>query len=58
MKPVIAFAFLESARLLADAADSFVVHCVDGLEADGAKIDALLRALADAGDRADAEDRL
>jgi fumarate hydratase class II len=42
-KPVIAFAFLESARLLADAADSFAVHCVDGLEADAGKLDETLR---------------
>ncbi len=31
-KPVIAHVFLESARLLADAARSFAVHCVDGVE--------------------------
>ena len=42
-KPVIAFAFLESARLLADAAHSFAVHCVDGLEADARKLDETMR---------------
>ncbi|MGO8740112.1 class II fumarate hydratase [Rhodoblastus sp.] len=42
-KPVIAFAFLESARLLADAARSFAVHCVDGLAADAKNLDAAMR---------------
>ena len=42
MKPVIAFAFLESVRLLADAADSFRVNCIDGLAANEAQIKALL----------------
>ncbi len=42
-KPLIAFAFLESARLLADAAESFAVHCVDGLEANGVKLDEAMR---------------
>ena len=42
MKPVIAFAFLESVRLLADAADSFREHCVEGLEANEAQIKELL----------------
>ena len=32
MKPVIALAFLESARLLADSARSFAVNCIDGIE--------------------------
>lgn len=32
-KPVIAFNFLQSARLLADALESFRVHCLVGLEA-------------------------
>jgi fumarate hydratase class II len=32
-KPVIAYNFLQSARLLADAAHSFTEHCIDGLEA-------------------------
>lgn len=42
MKPVIAFAFLESVRLLADAADSFRLNCVDGLEANKSQINELL----------------
>ena len=42
MKPVIAFAFLESVRLLADAADSFRANCVEGLEANEAQIKQLL----------------
>ncbi len=42
MKPVIAFAFLESVKLLADAADSFRVNCVDGLQANESVIKGLL----------------
>ena len=42
-KPVIAFAFLESVRLLSDAARSFSVHCIDGLEADAKKLDETMR---------------
>ena len=42
MKPVIAFAFLESVQLLADAADSFRANCVEGLEANEAQIKQLL----------------
>jgi fumarate hydratase class II len=42
-KPVIAFAFLESVRLLADSARSFAVHCIDGLAADPQKLDATMR---------------
>jgi fumarate hydratase class II len=37
-KPVIAFAFLESVILLADAAESFTERCVDGIEPDRARI--------------------
>jgi fumarate hydratase class II len=33
-KPLIAHCFLQSARLLADGADSFREHCVEGLEPD------------------------
>ncbi|WP_395696725.1 class II fumarate hydratase [Methylocella sp.] len=43
MKPVIVAAFLESARLLADACDSFRAHCLEGLKADEARIADLLR---------------
>ncbi len=42
MKPVIAFAFLESVRLLADASDSFRAHCIEGLQANEARIASLL----------------
>jgi fumarate hydratase class II len=43
MKPVIALAFLESVRLLADAARSFAVHCVDGIAANAGRIDENMR---------------
>ncbi len=42
-KPVIAFAFLESLRLLADACDSFRTHCVEGLQPNLERIAALMR---------------
>ena len=42
MKPVIAFAFLESVQLLADAADSFREHCIEGLQANEGQIKELL----------------
>jgi fumarate hydratase class II len=42
-KPVIVDAVLQSVRLLADAADSFRRHCVEGLEADRTRIDAQMR---------------
>jgi fumarate hydratase class II len=42
MKPVIAFAFLESVRLLANAADSFRAHCIEGLQANEKQIHELL----------------
>jgi fumarate hydratase, class II len=42
MKPVIAFALLESVDLLADGMDSFVLRCLDGLEADEAVISRFL----------------
>ena len=41
-KPLIAHAFLQSARLLADGADSFREHCVVGLEADADRMRQLL----------------
>jgi fumarate hydratase class II len=37
-KPVMADAFLQSTRLLADSCDSFRKHCVDGIEANEAHI--------------------
>jgi fumarate hydratase class II len=42
-KPVIALVFLESVRLLADAARSFAVHCVDGIEVDAKKLEETMR---------------
>ncbi len=41
-KPVIASAFLQSVRLLADAATSFRVNCVDGIEANEERLQTLL----------------
>jgi fumarate hydratase class II len=38
MKPVIAFALLESIDLLTTGVDSFILRCVDGIEADEANI--------------------
>ena len=41
-KPVIIYNLLQSIRLIGDAAASFAEHCVDGIEADVARIDELL----------------
>ncbi|WP_439496601.1 class II fumarate hydratase [Bosea sp. (in: a-proteobacteria)] len=41
-KPVIAAAFLQSVRLLADAAESFRVHCVEGIVANEDRLAELL----------------
>jgi len=41
-KPVIASAFLQSVRLLGDAADSFRTNCVEGIEADEDRLTELL----------------
>jgi fumarate hydratase class II len=41
-KPVIIYAVLQSARLLADASRSFVDNCVAGIEANRARIDQLM----------------
>jgi fumarate hydratase class II len=41
-KPVIAAAFLQSVRLLADAAESFRVNCVEGIEANESQLKELL----------------
>jgi fumarate hydratase, class II len=41
-KPLIAYDFLQSARLLTDVMASFDVHCARGIEADRARIAALL----------------
>ena len=43
LKPVVAFALLESTILLADAIDSFVTRCVIGIEADEANIARFLK---------------
>ncbi|HUR29977.1 MAG TPA: class II fumarate hydratase [Saprospiraceae bacterium] len=37
-KPLIIYNFLISARLIADACNSFIEHCVDGIEANEARI--------------------
>ena len=42
-KPVIIHNLLESIRLLSDGCDSFRRHCVEGLEADAARIDELVQ---------------
>jgi fumarate hydratase class II len=42
-KPVIAYASLQSIRLLADAAVSFTDHCVVGIRANEARIDELMK---------------
>jgi fumarate hydratase class II len=41
-KPLIAFNFLQSARLLGDAMGSFDVHCAQGMTPDGAHMSAVL----------------
>ncbi len=42
-KPLIVHDLLESARLLADACDSFREKCIEGLELDRGRVDALMR---------------
>jgi fumarate hydratase class II len=42
-KPLLIHNFLQSARLLAEGCDSFREHCVDGIEANAARIDENLR---------------
>jgi fumarate hydratase class II len=42
-KPVVVHNVLQSVRLLADASDSFVEHCVEGIEANRSRIDHNLR---------------
>jgi len=41
-KPMIVRNVLQSTRLIADSAASFAIHCVDGIEANRARIDRLL----------------
>jgi fumarate hydratase class II len=43
MKPVMIHNLLESVRLLADACRSFRIHCAEGIEADAARIDELMK---------------
>ena len=43
-KPVIANAMLQSARLLADAADSFRQHCVEGIQPNRKRLDGMIGA--------------
>ncbi|MEE8469597.1 MAG: class II fumarate hydratase, partial [Planctomycetota bacterium] len=42
-KPVMIFNLLTSVRLLADASDSFRTHCIDGLELDRERVEALMQ---------------
>lgn len=42
-KPVLAYAMLQSARLLADASRSFAENCVAGIKADEKRIDELMQ---------------
>jgi fumarate hydratase class II len=41
-KPLIAYDVLDSLRLLSDAMASFAAHCVEGIEVDAARVQALL----------------
>lgn len=41
-KPVIIYNVLQSIRLIADCAASFAEHCIDGIDADRARIDELM----------------
>jgi fumarate hydratase class II len=42
-KPVLIYSLLQSARLIGDAADSFRINCVEGIEADEGRIAELMR---------------
>ena len=42
-KPVMIYSLLQSARLIGDACDSFRSNCVEGIEANPQRIDALMR---------------
>ena len=57
-KPIIAHDLLHAIELLTDSCRSFREHCVEGLEADRARIDEHVAELAHARDRAHPEDRL
>jgi fumarate hydratase class II len=41
-KPLLAYALLQSIRLLADACESFAANCVDGIQADAGRMSGLL----------------
>ena len=56
--PVMAYNFLQSVQLLADASVSFTDHCVVGIEPREDNIKACARSLLDAGNGAGAENRL
>ena len=56
--PVMAYNFLQSVQLLADASVSFTDNCVVGIERARGQHQGVARALADAGDGACTEDRL
>ena len=51
-KPLMAYNFMQSVRLLGDAMHSFDTHCMQGMVADADRMTSLLGAFADAGDRA------
>ena len=42
-QPVMIYSLLQSARLIGDACDSFRSNCVEGIEANPQRIDALMR---------------
>ena len=42
-KPVLIYSLLQSAKLIGDACDSFRANCVEGIEANRARIDQLMR---------------
>ena len=56
--PVMAYNFLQSVRLMADAAVSFTDNCVVGIEPRARQYQGGAGTLADAGDGAGAQDRL
>ncbi len=56
--PVMAYNFLQSVRLMADAAVSFTDNCVVGIEPQAGQYQGRVEPLADAGDGAGAQDRI
>ena len=57
-KPVMIYSLLQSAKLIGDACDSFRSNCVEGIEPNLARIDALDAGILDAGHRAQSPHRL